>query len=84
MVKMTIELECFFRCQTEFILTKRLLSDHDLIKSSENLQRIANTAMLFGELLCSVKVGGITIKVSDKLCRNVPNIKALKTYERCF
>ena len=57
MLKMISKLECLFRCQKEFRVTKGLLSDPNSIKSSENLQRIANAAMLFGELLCSMKVG---------------------------
>ena len=54
---MISKLECLFRCQKEFRKTKSLLGDTDSRKSNENLLRIANTAMLFGELLCSMKVG---------------------------
>ena len=38
-------------------MTKNLLSDHISLKSAESLQRITNTAMLFGELVCNMKVG---------------------------
>ena len=50
-------LELFIRCQEEFKVTKNLLSDPISLKSAESLQRITNTAMLFGELVCNMKVG---------------------------
>ena len=46
----------YCRCYDEFKSTKSLLGDPAALKSKETVERIKSTALLFGELLCNMKV----------------------------